>query len=30
VVSEFLTGSYFFRVGDPRRVTILYVGAMPA
>lgn len=30
VVSEFLTGSNFFRVQDPRRETIVYAGALPA
>ncbi|HMN45744.1 MAG TPA: hypothetical protein PKE27_14295 [Povalibacter sp.] len=30
VVSEFLTGSNFFRVADPRREVIFYAGAMPA
>ncbi len=30
VMSEFLTGSNFFRVQDPRRETIFYAGAMPA
>lgn len=30
VVSDFLTGSNFFRVADPRRELIVYGGAIPA
>jgi inactivated superfamily I helicase len=30
VVSDFLTGSNFFRVADPKHETIFYAGAIPA
>lgn len=30
VVTEYLTGSNFFRVADPRTETIVYSGALPA